>query len=105
MRIQEAAWPDLASAKWWDGHDEEKANRTKSIRVRQHADGRRLVYAVAASQWQGERGAHAGFLVAAEAGCPDDASTVRAIHTVAETIDAPRLAAECIAALPAEDLS
>lgn len=102
IRIDDDAWPIVAVGKWHEGQHESQANRTAAIRVREHGDGRRIVYGVATSAWQGEGGASAGYLLDAAAG--DDA-TVRAIHDVAARIGHPDLAADCIADLPAEVVS
>mgnify|MGYP001576581350 CR=1 FL=1 len=40
VTIREDAWPVRAAAKWWDGAYESQANRTASVRVREHEDGR-----------------------------------------------------------------
>jgi len=60
VKINEAEWPTLAQGVWTD-HDgtiREQANRTwtLSLRVRQHADGRAIVYATYEydTQFQGE---------------------------------------------------
>lgn len=104
VTIREDAWPVIATAKWWDNTYECQANRTASIRVRQHADGRRIVYGVADSQWQGERGAKAGILIRIEDDLLDNGETVRAIRFVADLIGYPELATKCVANLPAEVL-
>jgi hypothetical protein len=117
VTIREDAWPVIATAKWWDNTYESQANRTASVRVREHEDGRRIVYGVSDSQWQGESGAKAGVLIRASAGYragalrvgaldgkPDTAATIRAIHDVTDMIGYPALAADCIADLPAEEI-
>ena len=111
VKIHEDDWPVIARAKDWDNQHECQANRTWHLRVREHADGRRIVYGVYGTQFQGERDAAGGYLVAAteteaEGGgyMPDTAATITAIHDVAEIIGAPQLAAECIANLPAEEI-
>lgn len=101
IRIVESDWPQVAVARWHDGQYESQANRTAHVRVRQHADGRRIVYGGSTSQWQGERGTDAGYLLDAP---PDEQRTVAAIHDVAEAVGRPDLADECIADLPAQDL-
>lgn len=73
VRINEAEWPEIASGRWKD-HDNQyecQANRTwdLTIRVRQHADGRAIVYATYDydTQFQNEAGfaVRVGGLVAA----------------------------------------
>lgn len=60
VRIDEAAWPVIAHGSWsdHDGKVESQANRTwqLDIRVRQHADGRAIVYGVYqyGTHWQHE---------------------------------------------------
>ena len=102
VTIREDDWPIIAAAKWWDNTHECQANRTASLRVREHVDGRRIVYGVLDSRFQHERGARAGRLV----NPPTDflEGTINAIHDVAELIGHPELAAECIADLPAVEI-
>lgn len=100
VRIREDAWPVIARG--WDGDNRaipHQSNRQWTIRVRQHADGRSIVYGVYSSDWQGETGCKAGVLLAA------GAALVPAIHRVGEDIGAPDAVVRgCIADLPAEDL-
>ena len=104
LSIVKADWPLIASADRHDGQVECQANHLWTIRVREHADGRRLVYGWVregnGGVYAGWRGAEGGFLV--EAG--DEAETIRAIRRIGGIIDDDRLADECIADLPAEDL-
>lgn len=107
VTIREDQWPIIATGDWGDSPNgiRSQSNREATIRVREHEDGRRIVYGVYSSQWQGERGAKAGVLIAADGGKPDTDATIRAIHDVATSIDAPSSCArECIADLPAEEL-
>jgi len=98
VRIDEDAWPVVARAKTWDNTYESQANRDWLILVREHSDGRRLVYGVHTSAWQGEPDLRAGYLT-------DTDGTPAAIRDVAEEICAPEhLAAQCIADLPPEVL-
>lgn len=73
------------------------------IRVREHADGRRLVYGWvdAATSWTGTRDAHAGYLLPAGT---DAAETVRAIRRIAGALSYAELADEAIADLPAQEI-
>lgn len=109
-------WPLIARADRHDGQVECQANHEWTIRVREHADGRRIVYG-----WliggnggvpAGWRGAKGGFLVSPvpgpdvdgkRVGVPDDDETVRAIRRIGGIIDDNELADECIADLPAEE--
>ena len=99
VRIDEDQWSVIASAADCDDRAVPvQANRDWSIHVREHKDGRRLVYGAYHSQWQSEKGQRGGYVTDAE-------GTVGAIHDVAKSISAPDgLAADCIADLPAEAL-
>lgn len=118
VRFADRDWPVIANSHYheWDGEFQPQANREWRgyVRVRQHADGRSIVYAWAwhTTALRGGRGyqQHAGELL--EPG----ADLVSAIHRVHNTINVVYeegcsiherwrlLAAECIADLPAEDL-
>jgi len=98
VTVDAKTWPVIASAKWWDGQHECQANRTRRVTVRQHEDGRSVVYGWHTSAWPGERGAEAGYLVAA------DGDLIAAIRTVGEEIGDTDLARECIQDLPRVEL-
>jgi hypothetical protein len=106
LSIDKEAWPIIAKANWWNGEHKFQANYERWIRVREHADGRRVVYGAYTSGNGGVpvgfRGAEGGFLVPARDGVPDDDGTVRAIRRIGGIIDDDKLADECIANLPAE---
>lgn len=99
-------WPIIASVESHDGKVFVQANTEWAIEVREHADGRRIVYgwrqAGGGGQYAGWRGADGGFIVDAADGKPDEAETVRAIRRVGGVIGRDDLAAECIGELPAE---
>ncbi len=123
VKIDVAQWPKIASASRHDGKVEVQANTEWYIAVREHRDGRRLVYG-----WQqagnggraaGYRGRNAGYLIAPRDGetmrqpgndgplvstYPDDDATIRAIRRVAGVIEDDELGAECIGDLPAQEL-
>lgn len=106
LSLLAAEWPTIASAGRHDGTIACQANREWAIRVREHADGRRIVYGWLdegpggmPSGWRARRG---GFLVSSVDGAPDESATVRAIRRVGGIIDDDDMAAECIASLPAE---
>lgn len=127
VKINEDNWPVLASASdsEHDGQVECQANRKSSwwIKVRQHEDGRAIVYAGYSytANWQNARDYAAKRGVMLEIGegdgaRPTDEQICRAIREVCEDIagaecdgdDAarwPTLAAECIADMPAEELA
>jgi hypothetical protein len=108
VKLVKSAWPLIARADRHDGKVECQANHLWTIRVREHADGRRVVYgwlrAGNGGVHQGWRGSEGGFLIAAISGKPDDEETVRAIRRVGGIIDDDKMADECIADLPAETL-
>lgn len=95
VRIEDSAWPVIANSKWFEG-----AYRSSWLKVRQHADGRVLVYGGYDTNYQNEARKRAGFLIPAGSN-PQD--WIAAIHNTAQIVDAS-CAAECIANLPAEEL-
>lgn len=103
-KIVEADWPVIARAGWFNGEYKFQANYVREIRVREHDDGRRIVYGSYDSGNGGApigfRGAEAGYLLPADA---DESETIRAIRRVAGIIDDDKLGDECIADLPAEE--
>lgn len=115
VKIEERHWPEVAAATGdsWRGTDPGKYRQardfgevdTYAIRVRQHADGRVLVYATvnaAAAAWhQPARGEsyRGGELVAAGSTIP------LVIRRVGEAAGIPeRVIRDCIANLPAEEI-
>ena len=118
LTIVKADWPIIATAFRHDGQVECQANHEWMISVREHRDGRRIVYgylrAGNGGVPAGWRGAAGGFLVAPTEECrdinsgplshvPDDDETVRAIRRVGGIV-IDELAEECIANLPAEEV-
>ena len=105
LTIVESEWPVIATAFRHDGAVESQANHEWMISVREHADGRRLVYgwlqAGNGGVHAGWRGAEGGFLVSPDDG-PDEQETVRAIRRVAGIVGDDALGNECIGDLPAE---
>ena len=107
VTITEAAWPEIASASGdnYGGNEvisKEQAD-TWQIRVRQHADGRTIVYGTYREGWSSK---HSGPTAAGELlSAPYVNTIVASIRTVAETLDLPaRTVAACIAGLPPEEL-
>ena len=99
VRIQTGEWPLIASAKDWDNTYECQANRTWTLRVRAHGDGRTIVYGVYTTQWQNESDKRGGEVIDPGADIP------AAVKRVAEYLGfTARLADECIADLPAQDI-
>jgi len=99
VRVDKEQWPIIASAKDWDNEHEFQANRTWHLKVRQHEDGRCIVYGIYSTNWHNENDLRGGELV-------DDVACVpETIKSVADYLGFnARLADECIADLPAEDL-
>ena len=104
VRVSEDVWPVIASARRGDGKVECQDNHRWHLTVRQHADGRTIVYGSEDSGpggvHQGYEPAYAGELLAAGA---DIASAIIRVGTDARCSKA--MQDECIADLPAEDLS
>jgi len=103
IRITEESWPIIASAKDWDNTYECQANRTWRLTVRQHADGRAIIYGAHATQWVGESGRRGGVYCDS----PDTTTQdiVDAIQMVGESLDfSDQLIAECLADMPAEEV-
>ena len=98
VKIKDADWDLIAESRWYDGQIESQANRSGWLKVRQHADGRAIVYGSLRSSWQNETCLRGGELLA------KGADLAAAINRVAETCNATSCAAECIADLPAEEI-
>jgi hypothetical protein len=105
VTITEDAWPVIArssgrSTRRYETPDHECDCYT--VRVRQHADGRTIVYAVleAATAWTGSEDARGGELL------PAASDIAAAIDRVGRDIGIPEhMIRECVADLPAEVLS
>lgn len=122
VRIDPEEWPVVACAGLHDGKVWSQANTEWRITVREHKDGRRLVYGWEKSGPGGKpigyRDTYGGYLVAAGDGLrqpptdpdgpmrakPDEEGTVRAIRRVAGLIGDAKLGDECISNLPAQEL-
>ena len=111
VTINEDDWPVIAKAEGDDyqGNDYARHNQAStqgeldeySLRVRQHADGRAIVYGTYTEGWHSshEGLTHAGLLLT-----PDE-TIEYAIESVGVTLNVPKqLVADCIADLPAESL-
>jgi hypothetical protein len=104
LSIDPKLWPVIAQADWHNGQHDFQANTIRRIKVRQHADGRRIVYGIQAGigrQPIGTRNPEAGFLLAAGA---DEDETIRALRRVGGVIGDGALAEQCIGDLPAEEI-
>lgn len=95
-------WPIIGSTKDWDNQCESQANRKWTLIVRQcqtDGDDRCVVYGVYTSQFQSESDRRGGEIVDSLDDVP------AAVKRVAEYLGfEPRLADECIADLPADEL-
>lgn len=89
VTIREAAWPIIASA---------QSFRRYSIRVRQHDDGRAIVYAIYDTNYKYESGTREGELLNAGDDIP------AAIRRVGERCGCQQCIDACIADLPVVDL-
>ena len=109
VRASKADWPVVARGNAHDppGH-ECQANTIWIVRVREHADGRRIVYGRQdegpGGQLAGVVNPYAGYMVAPVDGAPDDAATVDAVLRVCRTIGAEHLAQYTLADLRPEDV-
>ena len=121
VKIDEDNWPVIASAKDYvhDGQVECQANRKSSwwIKVRQHDDGRAIVYAGYSydTNWQGARSLahkHGDYLAHTDVTYANICAAVTNVaarmadgeHDGDDASQWDRLAQECIADLPAEDI-
>jgi hypothetical protein len=102
VRLDKAAWPLIAQSIYHDGQIEAQANRHYRLRVRRHADGRAVVYAIYTTAFSHEADKRAGIVV------PANGDIAAAIRRVAESMDwetgPGSLCASCIADLPAADI-
>ena len=105
VRINPDNWPVIASAKRHDGQVECKANTVYYVKVRQHEDGRTIVYG---AKTAGNGGQYASFHEARAGVLLENGeieAIVSAIHEVAVNAECDDLADDCIADLPAEELT
>lgn len=105
VQIRESLWPIIARSEWFEGGYRAQANRKQWLYVRQHADGRILVYGGMDSVMPSEDDIRAGELL-----WPAQ-PLVAAIRRVAAAIahqdhslDLPNLAPNAIRDLPAVDI-
>lgn len=120
VKVAENAWPILSesTASWHDGDAACTANRKSawSLAVRQHADGRALVYgSYEHTTWhESERDYHVrrGVLLPPGTGAIEIVQAIRSVASAiaeAECVEVDRsrwqeVAQECIAGMPAEAL-
>lgn len=107
VRINKAEWPRIVHARTWSGQHECQANTFARIAVRQHADGRAMVYGIRESGpggWPiGATGWAGGEIV--EPGGDVAAAIMRldGLDGGYCAIDADALQRQAIAALPPEE--
>lgn len=109
VTIRADQWPILVHVSdFWGGNGIEcQANEEACIKIRQHADGRAIVYGIRDSGPGGMplsyRGRSAGFLLSTKEG-QEQTALIRAIRRVAGAIDWQDGAARAIAELPPTEL-
>ena len=113
VEIDTDTWPLIVSVSGTSADDMEYCRREQAIgqgecdtyklRVRQHADGRSIVYAIyeGATQWTGHPVWHAGRVID---GADDIAAVIRDVATECEPPIPESVIREAIADLPAERL-
>lgn len=115
VKIYEDDWDVIAQASSHNGEHESQANYLWSIRVREHADGRRLVYGVLRSGnggvaigWRGWAGGRLIPPTAQKAQdgthMPDDEATIAAIKECAAGVGDDGMGDAVIADLPAQEI-
>ena len=111
VSINPDTWPVIAAASAHDGKVQCQANTEWSIQVREHSDGRRLIYSIKTAgnggQYAGFRDARGGFLLESRSVWEQskiEDETIRAIRRAAGIIERPDLADECIGDLPTREL-
>jgi len=98
VQVDDDEWPVIARAGWQEG-EKKLEHRAWRLIVRQHEDGRSLVYGMFDTSRRGEQPRRGGELL------PPGADIPAAIHRVAEHLGFDRwLAEEAIGNLPAEEL-
>jgi len=92
LRIDPKEWPIVAAAE----REEGRGDLSAIIVVRQHKDGRRIVYGFSENE--------AGYLIPAKNDAPDNDATATAIVNVSTALADPKLAVDCLEDLPAQKL-
>lgn len=98
VTVTKDKWPLIAEAKEWDSEHESQATRIWKLSVRQHDDGRTIVYGTYWSRYRKERGLEAGELLPAGDDIP------ATIKRVATNCRCEKIADACISDLPPVDL-
>ena len=117
ISIDESEWPIIARASGDDYNGNDPALHQQasdqgqldeySLRVRQHADGRAIVYGTYTEGWNTDHDGltHAGEIVTNPVGDLSEGRIENALERVGQTLGVPdQLVADCIADLPAEKL-
>jgi hypothetical protein len=99
VRIDKAKWGIIASAKDYDNEHEFQANRKWTLIVREHDDGRAIVYGIYDTHYATENNRRGGVLV--EKG-GDVAAAIKAVGAKLDFSE--DLIQTCIADLPAEEI-
>jgi len=103
VEIIDGDWPIIAESRAHDGMIAVQANRRWWMKIRQHADGRVIVYGAYLTQHQGEVDRRDGEVLAATS---RSSTLVATIRQVGQSLGAPSsLVRELIADLPAEPLT
>jgi hypothetical protein len=95
VRVKSSVWPIVARATKERDHNNQELFVRHYLRVRQHNDGRAIVYGWMDDSHQGAEGAVAGEMV------PKDGDIPAAIRHVAEHCHCENLIDRCVADLPA----
>jgi len=94
VRIRDADWPVIAQSTWYVERHECDATRVWWLKVRQHADGRVIVYGGLNTRWEGEHNRRAGIVL------DKGEYVVGAIKSVAALVGADKCQDACISSLP-----
>jgi hypothetical protein len=110
VEIVDDHWPVIAESRAHDGMIAVQANRRWWMKVRQHADGRVIVYGAYLTQWQGEIDRRDGEVLdeirKPVAATSRSSVLVATIRQVGQSLGAPSsMVRELIANLPAEPLT
>ena len=112
VSIDPEQWPVIAEADDHDGQVKCQANNVWKIKVREHADGRRIIYgfhdAGDGGQHIGFRATYGGFMTDSRNTSNErelEEETIRSIRRVAGMIGRDDLGADCIGDLPAVELT
>jgi hypothetical protein len=100
IEVSKADWSLVAKAKDWDNTYEFQADRTWTMRVRQHDDGRCVVYGIHTTACSAGRDRRGGEMVDTIEDVP------AAIRRVVRYLDFPAyLVDECVGNLPAVEIA